>query len=100
MTVIVVALAAVLGAVAYGWPLVPLVVYPMRRWRGFWAALYCGVLGAVGAVEFRDLHYMVGDFFEASVITSSLRALVEATGLAERARRRRRESRARAHETR
>ncbi|MEU2623225.1 hypothetical protein ABZ642_34840 [Streptomyces sp. NPDC007157] len=83
MTVIVVALAVALGAVAYVWPLLPLVVYPMRRWRGFWAALYCGALGAVGSVAFRDLHHMVGDFFEASVATSAFRALVEAAGLVE-----------------
>jgi hypothetical protein len=95
VTVIAVALAAVLLATSYAWPLVPLVVYPMNRWRGFWAALYCGALGAVGAVEFRDLHYMVGDFFEISVAVSLLRAIVEASGLAEPVRNRRRESRAR-----
>jgi hypothetical protein len=96
VTVIVVALAVALMATSYVWPFVPLVIYPMRRWRGFWAALYCGALGAVCAVEFRDFHYMVGDFFEISVAVSVLRAIVEASGLAEPARRKRQESRARA----
>ncbi|MFF1453033.1 hypothetical protein ACFVYF_33600 [Streptomyces sp. NPDC058274] len=94
MTVVAVALAVVLVGTAYVWPFVPLVVYPMRRWRGFWAALYCGALGAVCAVEFRDLHYMVGDFFEISVAASLLRAIVEVSGLAEPVRDRRREPRA------
>jgi hypothetical protein len=45
-------------------------------------------------VEFRDLHYMVGDFFEISVAASLLRAIVEVSGLAEPVRDRRREPRA------
>ncbi|MEV7891690.1 hypothetical protein ACWD3I_38535 [Streptomyces sp. NPDC002817] len=93
MTVVVVALAAALLATSYVWPFVPLVIYPMRRWRGFWAALYCGAVGAVCAVVFRDLRYMVGDFFELSVVFALLRAIVEVAGLAEPARRKRRESR-------
>jgi hypothetical protein len=95
VAVIVVGLAVLLVATSYVWPLVPLVVYPMNRWRGFWAALYCGALGAVCTVEFRDTHYMVGDFFEISVAVSALRAIVEASGLAEPLRSRRRGSRAR-----
>ncbi|MGW1745987.1 hypothetical protein ACWCRD_10320 [Streptomyces sp. NPDC002092] len=94
MTVMVVALAVALLATSYVWPFVPLVIYPMRRWRGFWAALYCAALGAVCAVEFRDYRYMVGDFFELSVALALLRAIVEAAGLVEPARRKRRESRA------
>ncbi|SNX63345.1 hypothetical protein SAMN06272735_5153 [Streptomyces sp. TLI_55] len=93
MTVIVVALAVALLATAYVWPLVPLVIYPMRRWRGFWAALYSAAIGAVCAVVFRDLRYMVGDFFELSVVLALLRATVEAAGLAEPARRKHREAR-------
>lgn len=89
MTAIVVVLAVVLVATSYAWPLVSLAVYPMRRWRGFWAALYCGTLGAVGAVEFRGLRYGVGTFFAVSVLTSALRVLVEVSGIAEPARRRR-----------
>ncbi|WP_406172736.1 hypothetical protein [Streptomyces sp. NBC_00996] len=61
----------------------------MRRWRGFWAALYCGALGLICAIEFRDFHYMIGDFFKASVVTAVARAMVEVCGLAEPLRRRR-----------
>ncbi|MGW2556983.1 hypothetical protein [Streptomyces sp. NPDC001635] len=86
MTVFIVALAWVLLATSYVWPFVPLIVYPMRRWRGLWAALYCGAIGLLCAVEFRDLHYLVGDFFKASVITSIVRVVVEVSGIGELAR--------------
>jgi len=44
-------------------------------------------------VVFRDLRYMVGDFFELSVVLALLRVTVEMAGLAEPARRKRREAR-------
>ncbi|WP_405784439.1 hypothetical protein [Streptomyces sp. NBC_00859] len=87
MTVISLALALAIIVTSYVWPIVPLIVYPMRRRRGLLAALYCGALGLVCAVEFRDFHYMVGDFFKASVFTAVTRVVVEITGVAEPARR-------------
>ncbi|MEK2479540.1 hypothetical protein [Streptomyces noursei] len=81
--------AALFVAVAFTWPIVPLMAYPRRRWRGMWAAVYCGVAGFVmGYVIFRYNHHMVGTFFQASVYTSVVRIVIELTGGVERLRRR------------
>ena len=70
----------------YAWPVVPLVAYPLNRWRGFWAALYCCTVAVLFAVEFRFSRFMLGTFFEMAVYTSAARAIAEATGVLDRPR--------------
>ncbi|AIA07795.1 hypothetical protein DC74_7373 [Streptomyces noursei] len=89
MTVIAEVIAALFVAVGFAWPLVPLVVYPFRRWRGMWAAVYCGVTGFFfGYVLFRYTHFVGVAFFQVSVFTSVVRFAFEVTGVAERLRQR------------
>ncbi|MEW1675381.1 hypothetical protein AB0O47_19345 [Streptomyces noursei] len=90
MTVVAAGIAALFVAAGLVWPLVPLVVYPFRRWRGMWAAVYCGITGALfGYVLFRYTHHVGVTFFQISVFTSAARVAVEVTGVAERLRQRR-----------
>ncbi|UQA95699.1 hypothetical protein [Streptomyces halobius] len=90
MTIIATGIAALFMAVGFAWPFLPLVVYPFNRWRGMWAAVYCGITGFIaGYVIFRYSHHMTGTFFQASVYTSAARIAVELTGAMERFRRRR-----------
>lgn len=71
---------------AYAWPVIPLVVYPMNRWRGLWAALYCCAVGVFfGSGSFFS-GFHVAEFFEVAVFTSVVRAFAEAAGLLEKPR--------------
>ncbi|GAA3830018.1 hypothetical protein GCM10022403_074060 [Streptomyces coacervatus] len=72
---------------AYAWPVIPLLVYPLNRRRGFWAALYCCAVAVFFGLGFRYTNrFMVSDFFEAAVYTSAVRAIAEATGILEKPR--------------
>ncbi|WP_330338042.1 hypothetical protein [Streptomyces sp. NBC_00557] len=99
MKLLIITLSVVFLGAAYAWPVIPLLVYPLNRRRGFWAALYCCAAAVFFGTAFRYTdRFMVSDFFEAAVYTSAVRAIAEATGVLDkprhtwRSRRRERES--------
>lgn len=86
MEILIVALSVAFLCAAYAWPFIPFVIYPMNRWRGFWAALYCCAVGVFLGTWSGYSHYNIGAFFEAAVFTSVVRAIAEATGILEKPR--------------
>ncbi|MFF0159946.1 hypothetical protein ACFYRY_20785 [Streptomyces sp. NPDC005263] len=86
MNFLVVALTVVFMGCVYAWPVLPLVVYPLNRRRGFWAALYCCAIAVFFGMEFRYSKFMIGTFFEIAVYTSAARAVAEASGVLEKPR--------------
>ncbi|WP_030929557.1 hypothetical protein [Streptomyces sp. NRRL S-646] len=87
MKFLIIALFVVFLCAAYAWPVIPLVIYPHSRWRGFWAALYGCAVAVFFGMEFRYTNrFMVSDFFEAAVYTCTVRAIAEATGVLEKPR--------------
>ncbi|WP_329249273.1 hypothetical protein OG223_17945 [Streptomyces sp. NBC_01478] len=86
MEFLVLTLSVAFLCTAYAWPVIPLIVYPMNRRRGFWAALYCCAVGAFFGIGSMYSHFYVGAFFEAAVFTSAVRAAAEAAGILEKPR--------------
>ncbi|MFI6464470.1 hypothetical protein [Streptomyces sp. NPDC050528] len=86
MKILIITLSVAFLCAAYVWPFVPLVVYPMNRWLGLWAALYCCAAGVFFGMGSGFSHYNIGAFFEAAVFTSVVRAVAEAAGLLEKPR--------------
>ncbi|MEV6289147.1 hypothetical protein AB0M41_01655 [Streptomyces sp. NPDC051896] len=87
MKLLIIALSVVFLCAAYAWPVIPLLVYPLNRRRGFWAALYCCAAAVFFGITFRYTNrFMVNDLFEAAVYTSAVRAIAEATGMLEKPR--------------
>ncbi|MEV6052335.1 hypothetical protein [Streptomyces sp. NPDC052107] len=87
MKLLIMALSIVFLCAAYAWPVIPLLVYPLNRRRGFGAALYCCAVAVFFGTAFRyTTRFMVSDFFEAAVYTSAVRVIAEATGMLEKPR--------------
>ncbi|MFF2994668.1 hypothetical protein ACFVTC_08815 [Streptomyces sp. NPDC057950] len=86
MKILIVALTVTFLCTAYAWPVIALLIYPMNRRRGFWAALYCCVVGVFFGTGPQYSHFNTGEFFGAAIFTSAARAAAEAAGILERPR--------------
>ncbi|MER5404213.1 hypothetical protein [Streptomyces sp. NPDC002769] len=86
MKILISALAVAFLCTAYAWPVIPLLIYPMNRRRGFWAALYCCAVGVLFGIGGQYAHFNIGAFFEAAIFTSVVRATAEAAGILEKPR--------------
>ncbi|MFE0508849.1 hypothetical protein [Streptomyces sp. NPDC058964] len=86
MKILITSLSVAFLCTAYVWPAAPLLIYPMNRRLGFWAALYCCAVGVFFGIEPYYLHFNIGAFFEAVIFTSVVRAIAEAIGVLEKPR--------------
>ncbi|MEU0969662.1 hypothetical protein ABZ357_31240 [Streptomyces sp. NPDC005917] len=86
MKILIITLSTVFLCAAYAWPAIPLLIYPMNRRRGLWAALYCCAVGVFFGIGPHYSHFNIGAFFEAAILTSFVRVIAEAAGILEKPR--------------
>ncbi|MFY4721043.1 hypothetical protein CQW39_29010 [Streptomyces griseofuscus] len=87
MKFVIITLTVAFLCTAYLWPIVPLIIYPLNRRRGFLAALYCCAVGVFFGIGPHYSHFNIGAFYEAAVFTSAARLIAESAGLLEKPRR-------------